>query len=181
MTISAKHLPTQPAAVAVRSHVTLWTWAALAVALAASGGSVWLGMTVKAKACPLCLYERAFALGVAAVFLMGLLTRAYRTTALGLLAAPLAFAGAWVALFAVLLEWSGKLESSEGFLGVGSAAQQGLAVMLLLAALVATEATRGWTAWKALFPLIVAAVLGIVVGQSCLVSVAPPAPPPVKT
>src|SRR5947209_7051199 len=50
-----------------------WTWAALAVAVAGLGGSLFLSLGMHLKACPLCFYQRTFAMSLVAVLGMGLL------------------------------------------------------------------------------------------------------------
>jgi len=178
MSISAKPLPGIPVGLPPKptSGLSIWTWASLAIALATSAGSVWLSIGMKLKACPLCFYQRSFVLGIAVVLIMGIITRAYRGVALGLLVAPMAFGGLLVAGMHVTLEMTGKLECPEGVLGMGSAPLQSLIAFVLLSGLVATEATGGWTVWKSLVPLVVAGVLGLAIGQACLMS-APPLPP----
>ena len=42
-------------------------WAALVVAGLAAAASVWLSVRLDLKACPLCYYQRTFAMGVFAV------------------------------------------------------------------------------------------------------------------
>ena len=100
------------------------TWFACLLALATSAGSVYLSMGMGLKACPLCFYQRTFALSVAAVLAMGLLMRLGRTGRLSLLALPLALGGLGVALFHVSLELNGTLECPKGLLSVGTAPQQ---------------------------------------------------------
>jgi disulfide bond formation protein DsbB len=105
------------------------------------------------KACPLCFYQRTFAMSLVAVLGMGLLTGAQREGWLGLLSLPLAVAGLGVALFHVSLELRGKLECPDGLLGLGSAPQQSAAmfallfVLLLLSVVRSGNRTIGWPTW----------------------------------
>jgi disulfide bond formation protein DsbB len=48
-------------------------WPSLAVAVLALGGSIWLSVGMNLKACPLCLYQRTFVMGVVAVLGVGVL------------------------------------------------------------------------------------------------------------
>src|SRR5436190_1735483 len=105
---------------------SLLIWAALLVALAGLAGSLFLSLGMNLKACPLCFYQRTFAMSVVAVLGMGLFTGG-RSGRLGLLTLPLAVAGLGVAVFHVYLETAGKLECPQGLLGWGSAPRQSLA------------------------------------------------------
>src|SRR5437870_98945 len=84
-----------------------WAWACLAAALATAAGSLYLSLGLNLRACPLCFYQRAFALSLVGVLGAGLLTGRGR---LGPLAFPLAIAGLGVALFHVNLEIASALE-----------------------------------------------------------------------
>src|SRR3979411_506515 len=97
---------------AVRSTRLLWI--ALLVSVLAVIGSLALSLGLGLRACPLCFYQRTFAMRVAAVLAMGLLMRLRRTGGLSLLALPLALGGLGVALFHVSLEWNGTLECPKG-------------------------------------------------------------------
>src|SRR5688500_14959474 len=84
-------------------------WAVLLFSLLAVAGSLYLSMGMKLKACPLCFYQRSFAMGVAAVLAMGLPT-GRRQAGLLTLVLPMIVAGLGVAGFHVYLEIAGKLE-----------------------------------------------------------------------
>ena len=101
-------------------------WPPLLLAVLALAGSLWLSIGMKLKACPLCLYQRAFVMGVVAVFGMGVLTGHRHRVVLNLLALPLAAAGLGVAVFHEYLELTGKLECPAGVMGIGTAPQQSL-------------------------------------------------------
>src|SRR5262245_58264254 len=94
-----------------------FVWLSLLVALVASAGSVYLSVGMKLKACPLCFYQRAFVMGVAAVLIVGLLTDRRFHGMLNLLVLPLALAGLGVAGFHVYLEQTGRLECPKGLFG----------------------------------------------------------------
>jgi hypothetical protein len=87
---------------------------------------------MKLKACPLCFYQRTFVMGVVAVLGIGLLTGQRHRAVLNLLALPLVVGALGVAVFHVYLELAGKLECPAGALGVGTAPQQSLAVLIVL-------------------------------------------------
>jgi disulfide bond formation protein DsbB len=130
-----------------------WLWSALAVSLFATGGSLFLSLGMNLQACPLCFYQRTFAMSLVAVLAIGQLLRTTRLIRLSLLALPLAVAGLGVAAFHVWLEVNGTLECPEGVLGLGTAPQQSLSmfaliVVLLLADLFARPkmAVNEWTA-----------------------------------
>jgi disulfide bond formation protein DsbB len=115
-----------------RGGISVWTWTAFALAVLALAGSLWLSIGMHLKACPLCLYQRTFVMGVVGVLAMGLLTGARRAEVLELAGLPLATAGLAVAVFHEYLELTGKLECPKGLLNLGSAPQQSLAAILVL-------------------------------------------------
>jgi hypothetical protein len=165
---------TAPDPVSHRPAVSPWLWAALLVALLASAGSVGLSLGLGLKACPLCFYQRAFAMSVFAVLGTGLLAGA--TARLGLLALPLATAGLGVALFHVSLEVRDILECPRGLLGLGTAPQQSLVMFGLLFALLVLDVMR--TAREAV--AVGAIVLGTLLAVGCSTSNPPLPEPPQK-
>lgn len=120
-------------------------WLVLTLALATTGGSLCLSLLLKLKACPLCFYQRSFAMAVLGVMAIGLPAGRRYLPILPLVALPLAMAGFGVAAFHVYLEMSGSLECPAGILGIGTAPQQSLAafVLLLLALALAAARARG--------------------------------------
>jgi disulfide bond formation protein DsbB len=154
------------------------TWAALLAALGGIAGSLYLTLGMGLKPCPLCYYQRSFMMGVGAVLLLGLFTRASRVAPLSLLALPLGAAGAGVAGFHVYLEKSGALECPAGLLGYGSAPQQSLALyVVLLILLVADALKRGGGPVVRFIALLLALGLGGGIAYGCVVSVVPEPPP----
>jgi hypothetical protein len=155
-------------------------YAALGVALAALAGSLLLSLAMGLKACPLCFYQRTFAMGLVAVLGMGLLAGVGRAGRLSLLALPLATAGLGVALFHVSLEARGKLECPGGLFGLGSAPQQSLAAYMVLFVLLLTDVLRApkqadGVSWGA---LVTAVILGALLAVGSSVANPPgPAPP----
>ena len=151
-------------------------WTAVCTVLAVCGvvGSLWLSLGMNLKACPLCLYQRAFMASAAAVLLTGLLTDLRRSTILPLLALPAVFAGLGVAGFHEYLEMTGKLECPAGLFGVGSAPQQSVATFLILAAALLFSFVRAGNSAKP-GQVAFAAVLGVMIAFGTIKS-APPMP-----
>jgi disulfide bond formation protein DsbB len=151
-------------------------WAALVAAVVVSAGSLYLSLGLGLRACPLCFYQRTFALSLAAVLGVGLLAGYGRGGSPGLAALPLAVAGLGVAMFHVGLELTGKLECPGGVLGLGTAPQQSLVAFLILTALLAFET------WEVrLIPARAGAVAAgtLLAVASCVANPPMPAPPAV--
>jgi disulfide bond formation protein DsbB len=129
MAVANPH-PEVSAKSACATAASVWTWAALVVAVAGLSGSLFLSMGMQLQACPLCFYQRTFVMSLVAVLALGLLTRV--GSRLSFLALPLATAGLGVALFHVSLEVRGKLECPKGVLGLGTSPQQSMAIYVLL-------------------------------------------------
>jgi disulfide bond formation protein DsbB len=106
------------------------------------------------KPCPLCYYQRTFALALVGVLGMGVVGGVGQAGRLSLLALPVAVAGLGVAAFHVWLEATGKLECPQGLFGLGTAPKQSLAMFGLTTALLIGDAsaTRGLATlrWPAL-------------------------------
>jgi disulfide bond formation protein DsbB len=121
---------------------SVWLWGAMLVSLAALAGSLYLTIGMNLKACPLCLYQRTFVMGVVAVLAVGLLIKDLRPGALSLLALPLAVGALVVAGWHEYLEQTGALECPHGVLGYGTAPQQSLVVLAALTALLILDQLR---------------------------------------
>ena len=146
----------------------------LVIATVALVGSLWLSVGMGLKACPLCLYQRTFVMGVVAVLGIGLLTGQGHRSVLNFLALPLAVAGFGVAAFHVFLELTGKLECPGGVMAIGTAPQQSLAVQTVILILVSVGVARSKSCC---LPSSVGAILlGLLFAGSLVVS-APPMPP----
>ncbi len=143
------------------SPVSLWTWAAFVVALVTAGGSLTLTLVENKVACPLCFYQRSFALGVAALLGVGLLTRAAPASSLAALALPLALGGLGVAGFHVSLEERGILECPAGLGEMMTAPKQSAAAFGVLSLLLLIETLRGLSAGAA---GVARLVLGLLLG-----------------
>jgi disulfide bond formation protein DsbB len=137
-----------------------WVGLAAMVSLVGVFGTVYLSVGMGLKACPLCLYQRIFLMGTAAVLLVGLLLPRASVSpgVLGVLALPLATGG-----FAVA-GWHEYLESvrqvmvcPQGLFNLGTAPQQSLALHAIVLLLLACDALTNRTT-------IPASVVGIVVG-----------------
>jgi disulfide bond formation protein DsbB len=147
------------------------------VSLLTVGGSLFLSLGMGLKACPLCFYQRAFALSVAAVLTVALVGRLRESV--GLLALPLATAGLGVASFHVWLEANGRLECPPGIAGLGSAPQQSLAAFVLLFALLLGGVRRNRDGrplglWDGVAALVVGCVAAV---ASCVANPPLPSPP----
>ena len=151
----------------------LWTYAAFAVALATALGSLFLSYGLGLIACPLCFYQRTFALGALGVLAMGLLTGAGRSAPLAALALPLAAGGLALAVFHVRLELTGRMECPAGILELGSAPQQSLAGFAVLTALLVIDLLSNGGAAR-LVALAGGLVLGALFAAGCIVTSSPP-------
>ena len=146
---------------------TRLVWVALLVSVLTVIGSLALSLGLGLRACPLCFYQRTFAMSVAAVLALGLLLRLGQTGRLTLLALPLALGGLGVALFHVSLELNGTLECPEGLLGLGTGPQQSaLAFAALFAILLADEWGGAGSSVGKGFRLVPALVLGAILAAA---------------
>jgi disulfide bond formation protein DsbB len=149
-----------------------WAVVNFFVAILALAGSLYLSLGMGLKACPLCLYQRTFVMGVVGVLGVGLLAKVKPVGSLALLSLPLAVAGFTVGVFHVYLEYIGKLECPPGIGGMGSAPQQALVIQALLFLLLLVDAVRT----RGLLPALGSVLLGAVFAVAAIRS-APPAPP----
>jgi disulfide bond formation protein DsbB len=155
-----------------------WTWLALALALALVAGSLFLSLGMGLKACPLCYYQRTFAMGVLGVLAIGVLTGAHRSTNLALLALPAAFAALAVAIFHVTKEQQGAMECPAGVGGIGTAPQQSLAGGGLLTLLLVAAALRDGPSMTGRgIGLVGGALLGLLLAFAAVQSTSPTRPP----
>ena len=158
-----------------------WVWLPFFVSLVALAGSLWLTLGMGFKACPLCIYQRTFAMGVVAVFGVGVCVGVGHRAVLNLLALPLATAGFGVAALQTIAELIGRIECPSGILGIGTAPQESVVALGLLLVLVGLGAARSRSAGDRRWPLLGwAIVLGLLLAVGAAVS-APPLPsPPTK-
>lgn len=160
------------------SRSTRFTALAFAAALASVGGSITLTLGLGLIACPLCLYQRAFAVAVLGTLGLGLMTKARDTGLVNLLAFLPTVIGGLIAAWHTVLDLSGQQVCPNGVLGLGTTAQQSLgSYLLILAALLpglmidvkaghVTAAAVGWTT-----------ILGGALAVGCIVSAPPPEMP----
>ena len=113
----------------------LWTRCALFVAVLGVLGSLHLSLSMELRACPLCLYQRAFMMAAAAVLAIGMFLPGVPMAAQTVLALPAAVAGGAIAGWHAYLDWTGVLECPPGITGVLTAPQESLLVFLVLTAL----------------------------------------------
>jgi disulfide bond formation protein DsbB len=156
-----------------------WQWQALALVVALVGvtGSVALSLALGLKACPLCFYQRSFAMGVLAVLAVGWAANRERPALNCLLSIPLAIAGLAIASFHEYLVLADVLECPLGLLEIGTAPAQSLALFLLLSAILVTGVLVGYR--RQTLPtssLIFAVLLGLLLAWASIAS-SPPAPP----
>ncbi len=156
---------------------TAYAWAGAALAGLAVAGSLYLSMGMGLAACPLCYYQRAFAMAAFAVLLVGAANGVEAKANLPGLALPLALAGLAVAGWHVRLELSGRMECPAGMLGVGSAPQQSLAAFVLLSAVLMAGAFANGLPGSGWRTALLSAGLGVLLAAGCLLSVAMPPRP----
>jgi disulfide bond formation protein DsbB len=137
------------------------TWVLALLAGLGTAGSLALSLALGLKACPLCFYQRAFAMMALAGLVLAATARSEDGHLLGTrAAATAAFAGLVVAGFHVSLELRGTLECPAGLLSLGTAPQQSLAFLLLLAGVLGVRLLR-WERGSVVLPLLLGAALGI--------------------
>lgn len=164
-----------------RQAAPTWNIAALLLAAAATGGSLYLSLGLGLKACPLCFYQRSFA--IAAVLVLGMLLwlDGIRSSRACLVALPLVVSGLGVAVFHVYLVQTGKLECPPALFGWGDGPLQSLAVyaVLTITCLMGALTSRRANGTGGLPAVIAAMLLGAGAAWACVAS-APPLPPPPK-
>src|SRR5262245_42536681 len=91
MSIETPPPPGEPPATSGPMARPVYTWLALLVAGLTAAGGFYLTLVEGKFACPLCFYQRSFALGVFAVLLVGTVCGMNPRVSLATLALPLAF------------------------------------------------------------------------------------------
>lgn len=156
------------------------TWLAWMASIAALGASLGMSLYLKLNACPFCLYERIFVMGVVAIYTVGLLFHQRRGERLGLLALPLAIAALATIARHEYMEYSKLLECPKGYFGLGTTAQQaavGLAIMTLFVLADAFRWMRGMSLVSGFVLVIGAGCLGVILSYAALQSSPPPQTP----
>lgn len=153
-------------------------WLLLSLALSAAGvaGSLGLTMALGLQACPLCFYQRSFAMAVFAILAVGLAVKRPLGAMPGLLALPLATAGFGVAAFHEYLVVSGALECPAGLLGLGTAPAQSLVLFVLLLLTLGLACLRESEPGLRPGHLAATSLLGLMLAGGAVAS-APPLPP----
>lgn len=167
-----------PIASSGRQRLAMWNLAVLALAAVAAGGSVYLSLGLGLKACPLCFYQRSFAIAAVLVLAMLLWLDGLRSSRACLVALPLSACGLGVAVFHVYLVQVGKLECPPALFRWGDGPMQSLAIF---AALTMVSFAGAWSVrlseQRGGFPVIMSAVLiGVGASWACIAS-APSLPP----
>jgi len=151
-------------------------WMAAALALLGVAGSLWLSLWMGLVACPLCFYQRSFAMAALGALVLGGLSRDAGARAFAVLVAAMAaLAGLAVAAFHVSLELRGILECPKGFWEVGTSPQQSLAYFVVLS-LFLVRIVVGLTGPGRRRTVGAAVVLGLAFAAASVAS-APPLPP----
>jgi Disulfide bond formation protein DsbB len=114
----------------------LWTRFALFFAVVGVLGSLHLSLAEpQLKACPLCFYQRAFIMSVAAILALGMFLPSVPTAAQTVLALAPALAGAAIAVWHVWLEYAGVLECPLGRSDILTAPQESVLIYILVVAM----------------------------------------------
>ncbi len=161
------------------SHA-LWFWLALLIAAGGTGGSLWLSLGKKLKACPLCFYQRSFVIAPLGVLLLGALSGTGHWGLFALLALPAAAPGLAIAVFHVYLELSGKLECPPGALNLGSVPKQSCLMFVLLTVALVFQALEAEVAGPlgAAGLVALSLVFGALLAAGSVAATPGPPPPP---
>jgi disulfide bond formation protein DsbB len=153
MAVNHTPIPEEP------SSAARWEPIALAAAIVALIGSLYLSMGMGLVACPLCFYQRTFIMGVVGVLGVGMALRLpLAPGSLSLLALPLAVAGLGVALIHSNLVWTEVLACPLGIFGLGSAPVQSLIAYGVVTALLLPGALQRGAALVPAIPRVVGLV-----------------------
>ncbi len=156
---------------------TLFTWSAIALALAGTLGSLFLSLGLGLKACPLCFYQRSFVMAALAILGLGWFVERTRPGLICLLSLPMVWAGLGVAAFHEYLVLTNVLECPMALFGIGTAPAQSLVLFAGLAIVASLGAWFGRSESQRQGPgaLIGAVILGAVMAIACVKS-SPPIP-----
>jgi disulfide bond formation protein DsbB len=170
--MSSPETSSTPASIGSAEEPSVWLWAAMLVSLAALAGTLYLTIGMGLKACPLCLYQRTFVMGVVGVLAVGFFVRELPPRTLSLLALPLATAALVTAGYHEYLEQTGALECPRGILGYGTSPQQALGAQALLVVLLLADLVGR----RSLIGLLAALILGCLLAFSAIQSARPAEP-----
>lgn len=144
------------------------TWLAFLVSLGVAAGSVWLTVGMHLIACPLCIYQRAFAFAALGVLIVGVFVGVRRRGLLSALALPPAFAAIVVAGFQIYLELDETLECPLGPFEIGSAPQEAGAALAALLLVLLVDSLVGGAGKVGAAAVCGAAAVGILLGVASL-------------
>jgi hypothetical protein len=154
---------------------TAWTWGALVVALVGVAGSIGLTLGLDLIPCPLCYYQRTFIMAAFGVLALGMLAGARHAALASLLALPMALGGLGVAGVHALREYRLEMECPPGWLGIGTAPQQSVALFLLLTIVLLADVLQGVKPRLVSLPALAGSVvLGVLLSYGSLISAKPP-------
>ncbi len=153
--------------------ISLWTVAALLTSCAGVAGTLYLSIGMDLKACPLCLYQRAFIMGVAGMLLIGMLCCDVNPGRLSLMALPLAAASLGVVGIHEYLWQTGALECPKGVSGILTAPQESLFLHAVLVVFLLFDVKRTGK----VVPMLLAVILGGALAYGAFQSSPPPCPP----
>lgn len=119
------------------------TWLTLLVSAAVVGGSLYLSLGMGLIACPLCFYQRTFAIAVFCILAVGILGGVRPAWRLSLLALAPAFSGLGMAGWHYSRVALGEMVCPDGAFGLGSAPLQSLATFAVLTLLLCCDVTIG--------------------------------------
>src|SRR5262245_25758 len=140
------------------------SWLAFLVSLGVAAGSVWLTLGMHLIACPLCVYQRAFAFAALGVLMVGVFVGVPRRGLLSALAIPPALAAVVVAALQIYVELAGELECPMGPFGVGSAPQEAGAALAALLLVLLVDSLVGGAGKVGAAVVCGAAAVGILLG-----------------
>lgn len=126
----AADTPVQPAP--MPDYRALWIRCALFLAVIGVLGSLHLSLNMDLKACPLCYYQRAFIMAVAAILTFGMFLPGVPAGAQTVFALAPAFAGGAIATLHTYLVVTGEMECPTGISGTLAAPTESLIVHGLL-------------------------------------------------
>lgn len=161
---------------------SIWNLAILFLALVGAGGSLVLTLGLGLKACPLCFYQRTFAMAIVLAAGMLLWMDGLRSARVSTVSLPLATSGLGLALFHVYLVQSGKLECPSALFGWGDGPLQSLAIFVLLtvASIGEIAASRRDDTVRSSALVGVSLIAGLLTAWACIASSPPLPPPPVQ-
>lgn len=112
---------------------TLWcSWAALVSAIASTAGSIYLSLGLGLIACPICYYQRTFAIAVLMILAIGVLSPLRATHHLNVLALAPTVGGMAIAMIHTWLDAVGQQICPQGLFGLGTSAQQSLTSYVMI-------------------------------------------------